>query len=177
MSHTPTRTDTTFEPAQVSVRVKLAVLWTSMLLVFAYVDLFSLYRPDNRADLAAGKLGGFTVNQAFLLGTTIYVVIPALMVSCAVILRPRVNRIVNTVVSSVYALTIVVGAIGEWGYYILGSAVEVALLAAIVHYAWNWPTRREPAHEDAPDAIAQMAQLDGSGPTEALVDSAGRVGW
>ena len=39
-----------------------------MLFVFAYVDLFSLYRPDFRADLEAGEIGGFTVNQSFLWG-------------------------------------------------------------------------------------------------------------
>jgi hypothetical protein len=37
----------------------------------------------------------------------------------------------------VYALTIIGGAIDEWNYYILGSAVEVALLATIVYYAWT----------------------------------------
>ena len=38
-----------------------------------------------------------------------------------------------------YALTIVGASIGEWNYWILGSAVEVALLGAIVYYAWTWP--------------------------------------
>ena len=131
--------ETKFEPSNVNVRIKISVLWTSMLFVFAYVDLFSLYRPDFRADLEAGEVGGFTVNQSFLLGTTIYVVIPSLMVSCALILRPRVNRIANIALGIIYALTIVAGAIGEWSYYIVGSAVEVALLAAIVYYAWTWP--------------------------------------
>ncbi len=110
-----------------------------MLFVFAYVDLFSLYRPDFRADVEAGEIGGFTINQSFLLGTTAHVVIPSLMVVCALILRPRVNRIVNIAVSIMYALTIIAGAIGEWIYYILGSAIEVALLAVIVYQAWSWP--------------------------------------
>jgi hypothetical protein len=83
--------ETRFEPSHVNVRMKVSALWTSMLFVFAYVDLFSLYRPDVRADLEAGEIGGFTVNQSFLLGTTVYVVIPSLMVFCALILRPRVN--------------------------------------------------------------------------------------
>ncbi len=117
----------TLDPAIVNVRIKVAALWTAMLFVFAYVDLFSLYRPDFRADLEAGEIGGFTVNQAFLLGTTAYVVLPSLMVFGALILRPRVNRIVNIALSSVYALTIIAGAIGEWTYYILGSTIEVAL--------------------------------------------------
>jgi hypothetical protein len=128
-----------FEPSHVNVRVKISALWTSMLFVFAYVDLFSLYRSDVRADLEAGEIGGFDVNQAFLLATTAYVVIPSLMVFLALILRPRVDRIVNIALSIVYAVSIVAGAIGEWNYYILGSAVEVALLAALVYYAWTWP--------------------------------------
>ena len=135
---------TKFEPSNVNVRIKISALWTSMLFVFAYVDLFSLYRPDFRADLEAGEIGGFTVNQLFLLGTTVYVVIPSLMVFCALILRPRVNRIVNIALSIVYAFTIIAGAIGEWTYYILGSAIEVALLAAIVYYAWTWPKETPP---------------------------------
>jgi len=39
----------------------------------------------------------------------------------------------------VYAVAIIVGAVGEWSYYILGSSIEVALLAAVVYYAWTWP--------------------------------------
>jgi hypothetical protein len=136
--------ETTFEPANVNVRIKISALWTSMLFVFAYVDLFSLYRRDFRADLEAGEIGGFTVNQSFLLGTTIYVVIPSLMVFGALILRARINRIANIALAVVYALTIITGAIGEWNYYVLGSAVEVALLAAIVYYAWTWP-KKSPA--------------------------------
>jgi hypothetical protein len=115
-----------------------------MLFVFAYVDLFTLYRPDFRADVEAGEIGGFTVNQSFLLGTTVYVVIPSLMVFCALILRPRVNRIANIALSIIYVLTIIAAAIGEWNYYILGSAIEAALLAAIVYYAWTWPKETPP---------------------------------
>jgi Family of unknown function (DUF6326) len=131
--------EATFEPSHVNVRVKISALWTSMLFVFAYVDLFSLYRADFRADLEAGEVGGFDVNQSFLFATTVYVVIPSLMVFLALVLRARVARIVNIALSVVYALTVIAGAIGEWNYYILGSAVEVALLAAIVNYAWTWP--------------------------------------
>jgi hypothetical protein len=123
----------------VNVRVKLSALWTAMLFVFAYVDLFSLYRPDFRADIEAGEIAGFAINQTFLLGTTLYVVIPSLMVFAALVLRPRLNRSANITLAIVYALTIVAGVIGEWSYYVFGSAVEVALLAAIVYYAWTWP--------------------------------------
>lgn len=136
--------ETKLELSNVNVRIKISALWTSVLFVFAYVDLFSLYRPDFRADVEAGEISGFTVNQSFLLGTTAYVVIPSLMVFLSLILRPGVNRIANIALSVMYALTIIAGAIGEWNYYILGSAIEVMLLAAIVYYAWTWPKEALP---------------------------------
>ena len=137
--------DTRFEPSNVNVRIKISALWTAMLFVFAYVDIFSLYRSDFRADIEAGQIGGFTVNQSFLLATTIYIVVPSLMVFAALVLRPRINRLANIALSVIYALTIIAGAIGEWDYYILGSAIEVALLASIVYYAWTWPKQPAPA--------------------------------
>jgi hypothetical protein len=136
--------ETKFEPFNVNVRIKISALWTSMLFVFAYVDLFSLYRRDIRADLEAGEIGGFTINQSFLFGTTAYVVVPSLMVFCALVLQSRVSRIANIALGLVYALTVIAAAIGEWSYYILGSAIEVALLAAIVYYAWTWPKETPP---------------------------------
>ena len=38
-----------------------------------------------------------------------------------------------------YALTIIASALGEWTYYVFGSAIEIALLAGIVYDAWTWP--------------------------------------
>ncbi len=134
-----TRSSRALDPSPVNVRVKLSALWASMLFVFAYVDLFSLYRADFRADVEAGTIAGFTVGQGFLLGVTAYVAIPSLMVFLALVLRPAVNRIVNIALAVVYALTIVGGAIGEWGYYVFGSAIEVALLAGVAYYSWRWP--------------------------------------
>jgi Family of unknown function (DUF6326) len=128
-----------FDPAPVNVRVTISALWTAMLFLFAYVDLFSFFRPDFRADLEAGVVSGFAVGQAFLLATTAYVVLPILMIVGTLVLRPRVSRIANIALSVLYAVTIIGGSIGEWGYYVLGSAIEVALLAAIAYRAWTWP--------------------------------------
>ena len=147
----PMADGTKLEPSNVNVRIKISALWTSMLFVFVYVDLFSLYRPDYQADLKAGTIGGFTVNQSFLLATTAYVVIPSLMVFLSLILRPGVNRIANIALCVIYALTIIAGAIGDWNYYILGSAIEVMLLAAIVYYAWTWPKEARPTSMDQTD--------------------------
>lgn len=162
----PVTAEAKFEPFPVNVRVKLAALWTAILFVFAYVDLFSLYRSDFRAEVEAGEVGGFAVNQSFLLAATIYVVIPALMVFGALVLRPWVSRIVNTALGILYALTIVAGAIGEWNYYILGSAVEVALLGAIVYYAWTWPRLAPPGSLTNEGRLQPTSRGDRLMPTE-----------
>jgi hypothetical protein len=59
---------TKLEESSVNVRIKISALWASMLFVFAYVDLFSLYRPDFRAGIEAGEIAGFTIGQGFLWG-------------------------------------------------------------------------------------------------------------
>jgi hypothetical protein len=127
------------DSSRIDTRLRISALWIAMLFVFAYVDLFSLYRPDVRSDLEAEKLGGFDIDQTFLFLTTLYIVIPSLMVYLTLIMRPRTNRVVNVVVAAVYGLTVIGGAVGEWNYYLLGSAVEVILLALVIHHAWTWP--------------------------------------
>ncbi len=165
------------EPFTVNVRIKMSALWASMLFVFAYVDIFSLYRPDFRADIEAGEIAGFTINQGFLLATTVYILIPSLMVFLALVLRPRINRVVNIALGIIYALTIVAGAIGEWSYYILGSAVEVALLGAIVYYAWTWPKERRtlsrPHKESADSGVSPSTTKI----KRALITAQGATAW
>ena len=124
--------------SSVDTRLKIAALWTAMLFVFAYVDLFSLYRPDVRADLEAGRLFAFDVSQTFLFFTTLYIVFPSLMIYLALVMPRGINRLLNVALAAVYAVTIVGSALGEWAYYVLGSAVELALLGAVVYHAWTW---------------------------------------
>ena len=123
----------------INPRIKIAALWASMLFIFVYVDLFSLYRGDVRADIEAGKMFAFTIGQGFLLGVTIYIVVPSLMLFLSLVLSVRVTRMANIVAAVLYAVTIAGGAVGEWNYYIFGSITEAALLAGVVYYAWTWP--------------------------------------
>ena len=130
-----------YQDTKIDVKLVLSALWITMLIVFAYVDIFGFFRADVLHAALDGKVAvlGLTVDQMFLVFTTVYILIPTLMVFLSLVLRPRVNRIANIALSIIYALTIIGGAIGEWNYYILGSAVEVVLLVAIVRTAWTWP--------------------------------------
>ena len=139
-----TRTTATrqYRDTQVDVKLVLSALWITMLFVFAYVDIFWFYRADVLKAALVGQMAttGFTVNQTFLAYSLVYILLPALMVVLSLLLRPRVNRIVNIAVSLVYVVTIIGSAIGEkWAYYLIGSVIEVLVLAAIARAAWKWP--------------------------------------
>ena len=107
-------TTTDYRDSWINPRIKIAALWASMMFVFAYVDLFSLYRADVRADLEAGKMFAFTIGQGFLLGVTLYIALPSLMVFLSLVLPVKMNRVANIVLPVIYGITIVGGAVGEW---------------------------------------------------------------
>lgn len=131
-----------YQDTRIDVKSVLSALWTAMLFVFAYVDIFAFYREDVLRAALDGKVGttAITVNQGFLTYALIYILLPSLMVVLSLVLRPRVNRMTNLVISVLLAASIVYSCIGEtWVYYLLGSAVEVVLLLAIARSAWKWP--------------------------------------
>jgi Family of unknown function (DUF6326) len=130
--------------SRIDVRLRVSALWIAVLFIFSYVDLFSLYRPDFRADLEHGELSGFDVNQTFLFFTTLYIIIPSLMVYLTLVMPRRLNRLVNITAAGLYGLTIIGSAVGEWNYFMLGSLMEAILLAVVVHHSWTWP--EHPTH-------------------------------
>lgn len=138
---------------KLDVKVVLSGLWVTMLFVFAYVDIFGFWRADVINGALAGKVPGtgYEISDTFLVYTTIYILIPSLMVLFSLITPAKINRRANIVVSLIYAASVIAGAIGEsWNYYIVGSVVEVVLLLAIGRVAWTWP--RHPMPHGSTDA-------------------------
>jgi hypothetical protein len=128
----------------VDVKVVLSGLWISTMLAFAYVDIFGFWRADVINGALAGRVpgAGFEIDQAFLVYTTMYVIVPSLMVVVSLLAPARWNRPANIVTSLVYLASVIVSMVGEtWVYYLLGSAVEVVLLLAVARVAWTWPRR------------------------------------
>jgi len=144
-------TSTDYRDSWINPRIKIAALWASTMFLFGYVDLFGMFRADVRADIEAGKMFVFSIGQASLLGVTLYVALPSLMVFLSLVLPVRVTRMANMALAVIYGLTIAGSAVGEWNYYILGSAIEAALLAGIVYYAWTWPKALEAQADRARD--------------------------
>lgn len=153
-----------YQDIPVDVKVVVSGLWVAMLFAFAYVDILGFFRADILENALDGKVAGtsFKANQLFLAYSTVYVLIPILMVAASLLITPHLNRILNVVVSLVYLVTVVGACVGEQHvYYLLGSAVEVVLLAAIARIAWTWPApvaASRPSDEERRTRQAHLAR-------------------
>ncbi len=135
------KTTRILEDVKINVKIKLSALWVTVMFLFAYVDIFGKYEPGHLENAIAGKIAGFQITQGWLLGVTILMTIPSLMVFLSLALKPKVNRWANIVVA-IFKIIVVVGSFFievPWAYYIFGSILEVVLLSLIVWYAWKWP--------------------------------------
>lgn len=132
------------EDVKVNIKVKLAVLWASLMFLYIYVDYFHLFMPGSIQDILVGRVWKFDVTQAFLLAGLASVTIPALMIFLSVALPAKVNRWTNIIVAAVYIPFSLFNLAGEaWMHMVFGAAVEVVLLALIIRYAWRWPRQGE----------------------------------
>lgn len=125
---------------KINTRIVIAFLWTAMLFIFAYVDIFGFFRADVLQDALAGKVFVFDANQTFFLLTTLYITIPSLMVFFTLVLKASISKWANIIIPVLYIITIAGAMVDEtWLYFLLGSALEIVLLITIIMYAWKWP--------------------------------------
>jgi hypothetical protein len=129
------------ENTQVPVQVKLAAAWTSFMFLYIYVDYLHLYKPGAIDDILAGVVFEFDISQTFVVIALTSVAIPMFMILLSMTLPARVNRAINLVVATLYIPYSAFNLVGgEWlFFYGLGVALEVILLAFILHSAWTWP--------------------------------------
>ena len=131
---------TEMDDVKIAVKMKLSALWVSMMLLYIYADILSLFRPGQVEEMLAGKMGPFPVTQGSLLTASILMMIPAVMVFLSLTLKPAVNRWANIIFGVLYTLVNISNLIGEtWVYYILFGIVEIVLTVLVVRHAWKWP--------------------------------------
>lgn len=128
------------QDSQVNVKLKLALLWTSLMFLIIYLDYFHLYMPSKMLEIQTGWVFKFDITQGFLLAAMISVSIPALMIFLSVALPAILNRLVNIIIASIYIPFILFNLAGEvWVHMVFGAVVEVVLLSLIIFYSWKWP--------------------------------------
>jgi hypothetical protein len=110
----------------------LSALWLFAMLTYTYGDVVTLMDPV--------KHGSMQMTEAFLLGGSIYMMIPITMVLLSRLLKYRANRwasiIAGVIMTVTLTLTLFVAV--PTMYYAFFTVIEIACTALIVGLAWKW---------------------------------------
>ena len=67
--------------------------------------------------------------------------IPSVMIFFSLVLKPKINRLLNIILPTVYILLLIaVNMTGGWIFYLFLTAIEIAISITTIWYAWKWPT-------------------------------------
>lgn len=138
--NTQRSTQNKLKDEKVSIKLKLAALWTSLMFLIIYLDYFHLYMPGKIADIQMGRVYVFDISQGFLMVALALVAVPAMMIFLSVSLPAIINRWANIIFAALNIPCILYNLAGEaWMHMVLGAVVQVILLSLIIRYAWKWP--------------------------------------
>jgi uncharacterized membrane protein HdeD (DUF308 family) len=129
------------EDVKVSVKIKLAGLWTAVMFCYTYADILAHMRSDIVEGIIAGELEGIQITQQMLVASAILMLIPILMIFLSLALKPKTNRWANIILGIVYFAINLITMLttgGAWIYYYVFATVEVVFSALIVWYAMKW---------------------------------------
>ncbi len=114
------------------MKVRLSALWLFAILTYTYGDVVTLMDPV--------KHGSAQLTEGFLLGGSIFMMIPITMVLLSRILKYRASRwtsiIAGTIMTASLPVTLFVAK--PTTYYVFFTVIEITCTALIVWYALKW---------------------------------------
>ncbi|QFZ55510.1 hypothetical protein FEZ18_12205 [Oceanihabitans sp. IOP_32] len=129
------------ENPKVNIKIKLAALWASVTFCYLYGDYFELYTPGKIDSLLTGK--NILDSPTKILIASIILAISSVMVAASVLLKPKLNRILNIIFGLFFTLMMVfigINSMTEWySFYVFLAFLESILTFLIVWYAFKWP--------------------------------------
>ncbi len=121
------------------MRIKLASLWTSLMLLYIYADIFTFYRPGFINSIVDGNMGPFETTQFSLALAGVLMSIPAMMVAGSFLFSLKATRVLTIVSALLFTLVNVGNLVGEtWIYYLMYGFVELTITIVIAVMAWRW---------------------------------------
>ena len=133
------------EDLKVNVKIKLAVLWTSVMFCYIYEDYFELYVPKRIERITSGE--SLLNTPMKLIAASWVLIIPALMISLSILLRPQLSRLFNILFGTLYTalmLWIASNYLDKWlTFAVFFAFVESIITAIIVWHAWKWPRQSQ----------------------------------
>ena len=138
------KTPKILEDPKVNVKIKLSILWITLMWFYAYNDIISMFRQDTHEDALTGEFGGISISPEFLVGASILMSIPIFMVFLSIALPAKINRPTNIIVGIFHAVLLAGTAAvpGEtWAHYAIYMGFEAVFILLIIWFAWKWPTQ------------------------------------
>ncbi|MFK7784712.1 MAG: DUF6326 family protein [Crocinitomicaceae bacterium] len=136
-----TKSKTTLQDFNPNIKIKLAGLWTAATLCYLYGDYFELYTPGKVEGLSAGD--HIMETPIMLLIASCIMVIPPLMIAVSLLLRPKINKVLNIIFGSLFTLMMLLIAVGSlvpwYSFYVFLAIVESILTFFIIWKALKWP--------------------------------------
>jgi hypothetical protein len=135
---------TVLEDIQINIKYKLAFLWTTLILLYIYADYFELMTPGKLEKMIALKTPVGPTSPQILISFSILLIVPALMVTLSIFLKPILSKWLNIIFSVFYGSISVLIIVSEFGskwheFYVLYNMVELIILITIFYQAWKWP--------------------------------------
>jgi hypothetical protein len=114
------------------MKVRLSALWLFAMLTYTYSDVVTLMDPV--------KHGSVQLTEGFLLGGSIFMMIPITMVLLSRILKYRASRLASIMAGTIMTVSLPVTLFVALptSYYIFFTVIEITSTALIVWYAWKW---------------------------------------
>ncbi len=114
------------------MKTRLSALWLFAMLTYTYGDVVTLMDPV--------KHGTIQLTEGFLLGASIFMMIPITMVLFSRILKYRSNRLASIVAGTIMTVSLVLTlfAAVPTMYYVFFSVIEITCTSLIVWFAWKW---------------------------------------
>ena len=114
------------------MKPRLSALWLFTILTYTYGDVVTLMDPV--------KHGSIKLTEGFLLGGSVFMMIPITMVLLSRLLKYRASRLASIIAGTIMtvALILTLFAAVPTMYYVFFSVIEIISTTLIVWYAWKW---------------------------------------
>ncbi len=133
-------TEGALSDSPVDIKFKLSALWGVYMFVFIYTDYHKLFVPGVLSDAMSGVMEGIQLTDTLLLVFSIVTILPAVMIFLCFAVPARINRWLNIVVGSLYALIGVVSLVDHaWPFWVMYCSMLTLTALFVVALAVRWP--------------------------------------
>jgi len=124
----------------VNTRTKLTGLWTALMLLYIYCDIYSTFGTGFLVENMAARLGPFGVSQAALAIWGSLRIPAILMIAISLLAKARIVKWANIIAGVLYTfINIGIFISKTQVYYWLYGALELAITIIIIIFAVKWP--------------------------------------